>query len=67
MKEILRQLIMKADAFLDGAVECEDTRNLQNALEELQETFLTEGDNETSQYLWRAIANLSEALSNFTR
>lgn len=67
MKEILRELIMKADNLLDGAVKCKDTEQLQNSLEELQEVFLSEGDNETSQHLWRAIANLSNAIANFTR
>lgn len=67
MREILRELIMKVDNLLDGATECRETQELQDALEELQEVFLSEGDNETSQYLWRAIANLSNAIANFTR
>ena len=67
MKKILEQLIAKAERFLENAVECKDTANLRNALEILIEVAESEKDSDTSQELWEAVANLSQALGQFVR
>lgn len=67
MREILKQLTAKAEALLDNAVECEDTKILKSSLEALREVADSERESETSQEMWEAISNLAQALGQFVR